>query len=171
MVIKIIFDILCDGLFAAIAGIGFGAISNPPRRSFLYIGLLAALGHATRFCLMHYAAVDITSASFIAGLVIGFFSVPFGRISHSPASVLYIPALLPMIPGKFAYNTLFSIMKFLQTQNDTALATEYLNKTFSNGFLAFSIIFFLAVGATLPALISPKRVYGMTRYVPKNKLK
>ena len=52
-------DILLDGLFAAIAAIGFGAVSDPPMRAFPRIALLAAMGHALRFCLMHYFSVDI----------------------------------------------------------------------------------------------------------------
>lgn len=48
-------DILFDGVFAAVAAIGFGAISDPPVRAFPYIALLAAVGHALRFCLMSYA--------------------------------------------------------------------------------------------------------------------
>ena len=47
-------DIFTDGFFAAVAGIGFGAISDPPLRAFKMIALLAALGHACRFCLMTY---------------------------------------------------------------------------------------------------------------------
>ena len=47
-------DILTDGFFAAVAGIGFGAISDPPLRAFKMIAILAALGHACRFCLMTY---------------------------------------------------------------------------------------------------------------------
>ena len=35
-------DILLDGLFAAIAAIGFGAVSDPPMRAFPVIALLAA---------------------------------------------------------------------------------------------------------------------------------
>ena len=50
----ILVDILLDGLFAAVAGVGFGAISDPPLRSFRYIAILAAVGHACRFCLMTY---------------------------------------------------------------------------------------------------------------------
>ena len=53
----IVLDILLDGLFAAIAGIGFGAISDPPMRAFPYIALLAAVGHACRFCLMTFFGV------------------------------------------------------------------------------------------------------------------
>ena len=33
-------DILSDGFFAAIAGIGFGAISDPPLRAFKMIAIL-----------------------------------------------------------------------------------------------------------------------------------
>ena len=41
-------DILSDGFFAAIAGIGFGAISDPPLRAFKMIAILAA---GSRTCL------------------------------------------------------------------------------------------------------------------------
>ena len=42
----ILVDILTDGIFAAVAAIGFGAISDPPLRAFPSIALLAAIGHA-----------------------------------------------------------------------------------------------------------------------------
>ena len=41
----LITDILSDGLFAAIAAIGFGAISDPPLRAFPSIALLDLRGH------------------------------------------------------------------------------------------------------------------------------
>lgn len=64
----IVTDILLDGLFAAVAAIGFGAISDPPMRAFPRIALLAAIGHALRFTLMHCAALDIATASLFAPL-------------------------------------------------------------------------------------------------------
>ena len=64
-------DILLDGLFAAIAAIGFGAVSDPPMRAFPRIALLAAMGHALRFCLMHYFSADIATASLFASISIG----------------------------------------------------------------------------------------------------
>lgn len=83
-------DILTDGFFAAVAGIGFGAISDPPLRAFKMIALLAALGHACRFCLMTYLGVDIATASLFAGLVIGFGSLWLGKKSILPDdSTLY----------------------------------------------------------------------------------
>ena len=135
-------DILTDGFFA---GIGFGAISDPPLRAFKMIALLAALGHACRFCLMTYLGVDIATASLFAGLVIGFGSLWLGKKVYCPMTVLYIPALLPMIPGKFAYNMV--LITF-----------------FSNSLVASTVIFMLAVGATFPMFLFPHRAFSLTRH-------
>ena len=79
-------DILTDGFFAAVAGIGFGAISDPPLRAFKMIAILAALGHACRFCLMTYLGMDIATGSLFAGLVIGFGSLWLGKKVYCPAA-------------------------------------------------------------------------------------
>ena len=100
----ILIDILADGLLAAIAAIGFGAISDPPLRAFPYIALLAAIGHAFRFCLMTLLGVDIATASLFASFSIGMGSLLLGKRIYCPMTVLYIPALLPMIPGIHQYH-------------------------------------------------------------------
>lgn len=156
-------EILMDGLLAAVAGIGFGAISHPPKRAFLYIAILAAIGHALRYFLMHALQVDIAAASFCASLVIGLFTLWFGRITYCPMTVLYIPALLPMVPGMYAYKTVFGLMMFMQHLKDEALAPKYLQETFGNAVVTVSTVFLLALGATLMIFIFPKRAYSMTR--------
>lgn len=90
----IVTDILLDGLFAAVAAIGFGAISDPPMRAFPRIALLAAIGHALRFTLIHCAALDIATASLFAAFAIGMGSLWLGRGVRCPMTCLYIPALL-----------------------------------------------------------------------------
>ena len=145
-------DILSDGFFAAVAGIGFGAISDPPLRAFKMIAILAALGHACRFCLMTYLGVDIATASLFAGLVIGFGSLWLGKKVYCPMTVLYIPALLPMIPGKFAY------------VNDPENLDKFMSMFFSNSLVASTVIFMLAVGATFPMFLFPHRAFSLTRH-------
>lgn len=44
-------EFLQDALFAAIAAIGFAAISDPPRKAYLYCATIAAAGHSVRFLL------------------------------------------------------------------------------------------------------------------------
>lgn len=142
----ILVDILLDGLFAAVAGVGFGAISDPPLRAFRYIALLAAVGHACRFCLMTYLGWDIATSSLFGSLTIGFGSLWLGKKVFCPMTVLYIPALLPMVPGKFAYNMIFSLIMFLQTMDDPQEKMKYMSMFFSNTIVTTTVISLLAAG-------------------------
>lgn len=156
-------DIISDGLFAAIAAMGFGSISDPPMRAFPYIAILAAVGHATRYCLMIFLGVDIASASLIAAFIIGTGSVWFGRKVFCPMTALYIPALLPMVPGTYAYKTVFSLIMFLQEISSPTQGSEYLQSMIYNASVSFSVIFMLAVGATVPVFLLRERANSMTR--------
>jgi uncharacterized membrane protein YjjB (DUF3815 family) len=159
----ILTDIMMDGLLAAVAGIGFGAISFPPKRAFPYIAVLAAIGHALRFSLMNYFHVDVAIASFFASLSIGVLALWFGKLSYCPMTVLYIPALLPMIPGMYAYRTVFALVMFMQNLGEASLAEKYMQTFLVNAIVTFSTVFLLAVGATIPIFVFPKRAYSMTR--------
>lgn len=156
-------DILSDMFFAALAGVGFGIISDPPLKAFRFIALLAAIGHACRYCLMAFAGVEISMGSFVEALLIGFGSLWLGKNVKVPMTVLYIPALLPMIPGKFAYNMVFSQIMFLQNIDNAIERGKYMEMFFSNTMVTCSVIFMLAVGATLPMFIFPKRAFSLTR--------
>lgn len=156
-------DILLDALFAAIAGCGFGMISSPPMRAFPRIALLAAVGHSVRFCLMHYGGIDIATASFFAALTVGFGSLWLARGIRTPMTVLYIPALLPMVPGMYAYRTVFSLIMFLHSIDDSDCVLEYMELFFLNGSVTFSVVALLTVGATLPNLVFKRMAFSMTR--------
>jgi uncharacterized membrane protein YjjB (DUF3815 family) len=160
----IFIDILSDGFLAAIAAIGFGAISDPPLRSFPYIALLAAVGHACRFCLMTFLHLEISTASLVGALIIGFGSLWLGKKVYCPMTVLYIPALLPMIPGRYAYGMVFSQIMFLQNMDNPQLRAQYMDMFFANGMVTFTVIFLLAIGATLPMFIFPHRATSLTRH-------
>ena len=154
--------ILSDGFFAAVAAVGFGAVSDPPMRAFPAIALLAAMGHALRFCLMD-TGVDIASASLCASVAIGIGSLLLGGRIHCPMTVLFIPALLPMIPGMYAYKTVFALIMFLQSLNDPGQGLEYMQQFFLNATVSFSVIILLAAGATLPIFIFNRRAFSLTR--------
>lgn len=157
-----------DGLFAAVAAIGFGAISDPPMRAFPRIALLAAIGHALRFTLIHCAALDIATASLFAAFAIGMGSLWLGRGVRCPMTCLYIPALLPMVPGIYAYKTVFSLIMFLQSLDRADEGMRYMQQFFLNATVSLSVIALLAAGATLPIFIFKRRAFSMTRRTRKN---
>lgn len=159
----LIVDLLLDGLFAALAAMGFGAISDPPLKAYGCIALLAAVGHALRFFLMTICGVNIAIGSLCASLTIGFGALWLGKRIRTPITVLSIPALLPMIPGKYAYNMFFAQIMFLQNVGSTEGQQKYMEMFFFNTMVAVTVIFVLAAGATLPILLFPKRTFSLTR--------
>ena len=105
-------------------------ISDPPMRAFPRIALLAAIGHALRFTLIHCAALDIATASLFAAFAIGMGSLWLGRGVRCPMTCLYIPALLPMVPGIYAYKTVFSLIMFLQSLDRADEGMRYMQQFF-----------------------------------------
>lgn len=112
---SIILDILEDGVFAALAAIGFAAISNPPRMAFKYCALIAAMGHVSRYCLMNLLGLGIVSASLSGALVIGLMSIIMAPRVKCPPETFCFPALLPMIPGIYAYRSVQAFVLALST--------------------------------------------------------
>lgn len=168
----IIWALLNDGFFAAIAAIGFALISNPSKRMVPYEAMLAAIGHMIRYACMHYLGWDITSSSFMGAFGIGWVSIWFSMKAFTPTTTLYIPALLPMVPGIYAYNTVFAIAKFVGTVGNQAASNTYLLEFLSNGITTITVIVCLAIGATLPTFMCGKKRYEMTRASRKtNKIK
>ena len=161
-------DILTDGIFAAVAAIGFGAISDPPLRAFPSIALLAAIGHALRFCLMTYLGVDIATASLFASFSIGMGSLVLGKRIYCPMTVLYIPALLPMIPGMYAYKTILALIRFMKN-DDPLVLQQLIVEIFRNGLTALFVLFALVIGVSLPLFIFYKQSFMMTRLLHRKK--
>lgn len=160
----IVLNLLQDAFFAGMASVGFAAVSVPPRRSFPPIIILAALGHSLRWLLMNQLGVDILGASLLASIFIGFGSYLFGRWwVHIPMTVLYIPALLPMIPGMYCYNAVLSLVRFVIHHKDPILSIEYMQDFQTNFVIALTVIFALGIGSILPVFILPKSSYTLSR--------
>jgi uncharacterized membrane protein YjjB (DUF3815 family) len=76
-----------------------------------------------------------------------------------PTIVFIIPAVIPIIPGYFAYQVILNIQKFI-FHFETNSHLTYLNHIFYNGFMTLMILFVISIGVSLPMLIVGK---DMTR--------
>ena len=112
---------------------------------------------------MHFFSVDIATASLFASISIGFGSLWLGRGIRCPMTALYIPALLPMVPGIYAYKTVFSLIMFLQSLNDPGEGLQYMQQFFLNATVSLSVIALLAAGATLPIFVFNHQAFSLTR--------
>lgn len=157
-------ETLIRAVCAAFAAVGFGAVSNPSRKSFLPIALLAAMGYALRYVLMQGPGLDIATSTLLAGLLIGFGSLVFGSWVRCPMTTLYIPALLPMVPGMYAYKAVFAIILFMQNVSDPELAMPFLNDFFLNVIVTVTVILSMTVGASLPMFLFSRKAKSLTRH-------
>lgn len=155
-------DFFQDGLFAAIAAIGFSAISNPPRRAYLYCAVVAAVGHSVRFLLMGFAGWHIVPASTLASLLIGILAVLVSPKSRIPAETYLYPSLLPMIPGIYAYKAFGALVMCLYHGTESSFL-HYFYLFADNGLTCFFILLGMVVGATLPMFLLPKISFQATR--------
>ena len=158
-----ILQILQDALFAALAAIGFAAISRPPRNAYLYCAGIAAVGHSLRFLLMSPAVgAHIVVATYNAATVICLLAVFLSPIAKVPAETCFFPALLPMIPGIYAYKA-FGGMVLCMLHSSEPQFHHYFYLFASNGLTCLFILTAMVVGATLPVFIFKRVSFRATR--------
>lgn len=157
---EIVLPVLWDGLFAAVAAVGFALISNPPKRAVFACALLAAAGHAMRYCLINYTSIGIVVSTGLAAFSIGLMSIFFARRIHCPAEVFCFPSLLPMIPGMFAYRSILALMNIAR-EGDQQHVQDAITSFFDNGIKTVSIMLALVIGLTLS--ICREKSFMLTR--------
>jgi len=89
-------------------------------------------------------------AAGVAGLVIGCVSIPLSTKIKSPAETLSFPALLPMVPGKFAYGSIQSLVELLAHKADDDLFNHYFALFNFNWITCTLTIMAMVVGVTIP---------------------
>ncbi len=158
------FEIIKDALLAAMAAIGFGTISRLPRRSYVWCGLIAAIGHSARFLLMDpdVFGAHIVLATGIASFMIGTMAVFISPLAKTPAEAYLFPALLPMIPGMYAYRSFggLAMCLFGDTQEKFDI---YFYRFAENGFICLAIILTMVVCATVPIFTFKSTAFTATR--------
>ncbi|MGN0280681.1 MAG: threonine/serine exporter family protein [Prevotella sp.] len=157
-------SILQDGLFAAMASVGFASISNPPRKAYICCAILAAVGHSLRYILMNNNIINvhIILASGIAAFAIGILAVRMAPIAKCPAETCFFPALLPMIPGMYAYRTVEALFLCLCPQ-DEGTFMHYLYLFAYNGLTCSIIVLGMVVGANIPIFLMKRISFMATK--------
>lgn len=139
-------------IWCGLAAAGFAVLFNVPARTIFSIGLLGGIGGFTKFLLIRLGCSDVLSP-FCGSALIGLLSIAFAHYKHAPPPVFYIPALIPMIPGVFAYRMMLGMIK-LVGDSGAADYTQVLNATVNNGLKVLFIILSLSVGVVIPMLVT-----------------
>ncbi|QFU25197.1 threonine/serine exporter family protein [Shewanella eurypsychrophilus] len=145
----LLFSLLNDAIFSAIPAVGFAMVFNVPRRFLPYCALAGALGHSSRTLLLHIG-LPIEWATFIAAALVGLITIGFAKRHLAPPLMYAVAAIIPMIPGTYAFNTVIALVQ-LTAQSE--ISPELTYQVISNGLKTVFILGALSVGLAMPSLL------------------
>jgi uncharacterized membrane protein YjjB (DUF3815 family) len=147
-------EILIKSFWAGIAAIGFGILFNIPRRAIFPVWVLGAVGGLIKFGMMYFD-FGIVLASFVGAIAVGIISIRLAHMRNSPPLVFSIPAVIPMVPGFFAYKMMLGLIALASIEN-TDFYLQTLVETLNNGAKMLFILLSLGIGVAMPMLIMRK---------------
>ncbi len=142
------------GMWFGLAAVGFAILFNVPLRAIIPVFILGALGGISKTILLLFE-VNVIVSTLAGATLIGFLSIPFAHKKHAPPPIFAIPAVIPMVPGIFAYRMMLGLISLAGTI-DPASYTQILSETVNNGLKVMLILMSLAGGVGIPMLITRK---------------
>lgn len=138
-------------LFAFAAAVGaasFAVIFNLPKRLLIAAALGGAICVCTRNFLSFELGINLAGATLAGATLVSVLAVKAIHWLHTPALVLVVPAVIPLVPGVKIYYALYA------TINIDKLSLEYFLEAAQIGVDAALIIMGIAIGAAVPSLFA-----------------
>jgi len=158
----ILLEIITKSFWAGIAAIGFAILFNVPRRTLFPIWALGVMGGLIKFTAMNYE-IGIVFASFWAATAVGFVSIQTAHLKKSPPLIFSIPAVIPMVPGFFAYKMMLGLIA-LTTMANTDTYLQTLIETVNNGAKMMFVLISLGTGVAIPMLLTRKESIKKSKF-------
>lgn len=148
----IILGLLNDMFFSAIPAVGFALVFNVPQKALKFCAIGGAIGHGSRYLMLQYG-IPIEWATFFAATIVGMIGVVWSRKFLAHPKVFTVAALIPMVPGVFAFKAMIALVEI----NHLGYTPELLSAMMENFLKAMFIIAGLAVGLAMPGLLFYRR--------------
>jgi uncharacterized membrane protein YjjB (DUF3815 family) len=142
------------GFWSGCAALGFGILFNVPNRTLFAIWAMGFLGGFAKFLLLNNE-LNIILSTFVGASLIGIISIPLAHKIHSPPLIFSIPAIIPMVPGAFAYRMMLGLMKIAVHSTESGI-DEVMANTLQNGLIVIFILLAISVGVAVPMLVTRK---------------
>lgn len=150
---NIAFTLLQDMVLAAVPAVGFAMVFNVPRPALKYCAIGGALGHASRLAMHKLGGLPIEWATLIAAFGVSMLGVYWAKRWRAHPKVFTVAAMIPMIPGVYAFTALLAVIEI----DRQGFTDELLTVAINNGLKAVFIVSALAVGLALPGLLFYRR--------------
>jgi uncharacterized membrane protein YjjB (DUF3815 family) len=149
--IELLFIILQDMFWSALAAMGFAILFNVPRNTLLYCMIAGAVGHALRTFLVIQFGLSIEVTTLIAATFVGLWAKFCAVRLKTPSMIFAVSGAIPMVPGIFAYQTMIAILQITAVPSETV--PQILTDAVVNGVRTALILAAIAVGIVSPTLL------------------
>lgn len=158
-------NILVDFSLAFCVAFCWGILFGAPFKSLWMTGLLGGFGHSARFVLLH-VGVGLITSTLAASVLIGLVGIYAAHVVHDPPVVITMPACITMIPGLYAYRSMLGVIKLADWA--TLESDPKLLRTIAHNIvLSFSLLFTLAIGISVSALLFRNKSVKEIRFKKK----
>lgn len=141
-----------DMFFAAIPAVGFALVFNVPAKALAYCAMGGAFGHGSRFVLMAFG-MPVEWATLFAATMVGMIAVHWSHRFLAPPKVFTVAAVIPMIPGVYAFKAMIALVEI----NHLGYTPELAGIIAENFLKAMFIIVGLALGLAIPGMLFYRR--------------
>ncbi|MFV0468328.1 MAG: threonine/serine exporter family protein [Dysgonomonas sp.] len=148
-------DIFRDASLSFFVAIGFALLFETPRKALFVSGILGGVGHCIRFVLIH-SGFGLVPSTLCGTVFIGLAGIYCAHGIHTPPVVFTLPACITMIPGLYAYRTMLGCIRIYE-EGTSSGTSSLLQDTAYNFILTSSLLFCLAIGICIAALIFRKK--------------
>ncbi|HAS63562.1 MAG TPA: hypothetical protein DCS35_13980 [Vibrio sp.] len=148
----LLIGLLNDMFFASIPAVGFALVFNVPVKALKYCALGGAIGHGSRYLMMHFG-IPIEWATFFAATFVGMIGVHWSHKLLAHPKVFTVASLIPMVPGVYAFKAMIALVEL----NHRGFEPQLLEMLATNFLKAMFIIAGLAVGLAMPGLLFYRR--------------
>lgn len=139
-------EIVYGFIFGFLSSVGFGIITNNPRRTLIPAGLVGAIAWIV-YIVVGWFNHGLIMPNMMGAIVIGLLGNLCAILVKAPVNIFYVPCLVSLVPGAILYDS----MKNFTLGKDAMAA---------NGFIkALTVGMSLAIGFIIAETIANK-VYG-----------
>lgn len=149
-------QILLGFVFGFLSSVGFGIITNNPKRTLIPAGLIGAIAWVV-YIITGWYTHGVIMPNLLAAIVIGLLGNFAAILVRAPVNIFYVPCLVSLVPGIIIYNSMKNF-----TLGYDGLAAHGLIKAVTVGMS-------LAIGFVIAEAIASKVYPPFKKYLEKRR--
>lgn len=151
-------EIIYGFIFGFLSSVGFGIITNNPRRTLIPAGLVGAVAWIV-YIIVGWYNHGLIMPNLMGAVVIGILGNLCSILVKAPVNIFYVPCLVSLVPGAILYDS----MRNFTLGHDGLAAYGFVK--------ALTVGMSLAIGFIIAEVIANKLYPPVKRYLAKKEKK